>query len=91
MVQKYNELLHAKGAIEIIVTSGQAARVPFNIPRGYSLSWALRVQEYDIAFGVRERKQARGGAIDEHIEEMRKIRVCTCYAMMYDYLYLVMY
>lgn len=74
--QKYIDILHQKGAIEIIVTSGQAARVPFNIPRGFSLSWALRVREYDIGFGVRERKQARGGAIDEHLEEMRKIRVC---------------
>lgn len=45
------------------------------LSQGFSLAWRVRVKEYDVGFGVRERKQAKGGAIDEHIEDMRKIRV----------------
>ena len=39
------------------------------------MAWRVRVKEYDVGFGVRERKQAKGGAVDEHLEEMIKIRV----------------
>ena len=74
--QQYDELLLSPGSVELTVTAGITARVPFHVAKNHWVSWSVRVKDYDVGFAVRLRRQGEeGGAVEEDIIPTKTIHV----------------